>query len=238
MRWAALMLFVLIVGIRGEIYGQYPSSSPLSSQVVRQQRLPLQKTLSDMGFAWGAPIFIRIFKAERELEIWLKQGKRFRHFRSYRVCTYGGKGLGPKTRKGDGRAPEGFYSVAPKQMNPYSRYYLAFNLGYPNGYDRYYGRTGSALMVHGECVSIGCFAMTNAAMEEIYVLADTAFRHGQPFIRVHIFPFKMNAKNMRRFDLPQWSAFWRNLKVGYDWFERHDQVPPHVDVERGRYVFN
>lgn len=237
MRWGALMLFVLVLGVRGETYGQNPPSSPLSRQVVRRQHSDLQKTLSDKGFTWGAPIFIRIFKAESQLEVWLKHGRRFRHFRSYRVCTYGGKGPGPKTRKGDGRAPEGFYSVAPKQMNPYSSYYLAFNLGYPNGYDRYYGRTGSALMVHGECVSIGCFAMTNAAMEEIYVLADTAFRHGQPFVRVHIFPFIMSEKNMRRFGQSQWSAFWRNLKGGYDWFDGHHQVPPRVVVERGRYVF-
>jgi hypothetical protein len=99
--------------------------------------------------------------------------------RSFRICTYGFRGLGPKIRQGDGKAPEGFYRVAPEQMNPASNFHLAFNLGYPNRFDRHYGRTGSALMVHGSCVSIGCYAMTDNGIEEIYALADAAFRNGQ-----------------------------------------------------------
>jgi murein L,D-transpeptidase YafK len=100
-------------------------------------------------------------------------------FNSFRVCTYGFGGLGPKIRQGDGKAPEGFYRVAPEQMNPASNFHLAFNLGYPNRFDRHYGRTGSALMVHGSCVSIGCYAMTDDGIEEIYALADAAFRNGR-----------------------------------------------------------
>jgi murein L,D-transpeptidase YafK len=189
------------------------------------------------GFNWGTPIFIRIFKAERILEVWLKKPSGFERFRSFSICTYGGKGLGPKLRQGDGRAPEGFYFVTPDRMNPFSRFHLAFNLGYPNRYDRSHGRTGSALMVHGSCISIGCFAMTNPTMETIYTLADAALRNGQPFFRVHIFPFRMNHSNMHHHRRSLWIGFWRNLKDGYDWFAEHRHTPPNVILDNGRYCF-
>lgn len=147
MGWHTLIVLILLIAMPVSTYGQYPPSSPLSRQVVIRQRAFLQKTMIDKGFEWGAHLFIRIFKAERRLEVWLKKDHNFEHFKSYPICTYGGKGLGPKTRQGDGRAPEGFYWVSPMQMNPYSRFYLAFNLGYPNAYDRHHGRTGSAIMV-------------------------------------------------------------------------------------------
>ena len=88
-------------------------------------------------------------------------------FKTYPICSYSG-GLGPKIQQGDRQAPEGFYLVSLEQLNPRSKYYLAFNVGFPNAYDRAYGRTGSNIMVHGDCTSSGCYAMTDAVMEEIY----------------------------------------------------------------------
>ena len=171
-------------------------TSPRSRQALVRRQSPLKASLADRGLHWGAPIYIRLFKAEKILEVWLRKGARFKLFRQYPVCTYGGRGVGPKTRQGDGRAPEGFYFVAPRQMNPFSRYHLAFDLGYPNAHDRSHRWSGGHIMVHGRCVSIGCFAMTDAAMEEIYTLADAALRCGQPFFRVHVFPFVMTARNL------------------------------------------
>jgi murein L,D-transpeptidase YafK len=214
-----------------------PPSSPHARQVIARQRAPLQRQLAAGGFAWGAPLFIRIFKSEHVLEVWLKQPSGYARFKSFPICTYGGKGLGPKLRQGDGRAPEGFYFVPPNRMNPFSRFHLAFNLGYPNLYDRANGRTGSALMVHGSCVSIGCFAMTDRCMETIYTLADAALRNGQPFFRVHIFPFRMSRQNMQRHRRSPWIGFWRNLKDGYDWFAEHNHTPPNVVLGNGRYSF-
>lgn len=216
---------------------QHLPSSGRSRQAVERQRPVLQRDLACKGFSWGTPIFIRIFKAENQLEVWLKKGNRFKLYKSYTVCTYGGKGLGPKTRQGDGKAPEGFYFVTPRQINPHSRFHLAFNLGYPNAYDRRHGYTGSALMVHGDCVSIGCFAMTDASMEEIYTLADAALKNGQPFFKVHIFPFKMTEKNMQTYTNSRWIDFWRNLRFGYDWFIDQGHVPPDTSVFQGRYQF-
>ncbi len=235
MRFSILILLFILLSTPAAAQG--PPSSPRSRKAIARQRAPLQRQLAARGFEWGAPLFIRIFKAERVLEVWLKKPSGYERFKSFPICTYGGKGLGPKLRQGDGKAPEGFYFVTPNRMNPFSRFHLAFNLGYPNPYDRAHGRTGGALMVHGSCVSIGCFAMTDRSMETIYTLADAALRNGQPFFRVHIFPFRMNLRNMRYHCKSPWVDFWRNLKDGYDWFAAHHLAPPNVVSDSGRYCF-
>ena len=232
-----ICLYVYIIGWADVSHAHPIPSSGRSRLMVARQRPALAAELADMGFAWGQPIFMRIFKAEKQLELWIKQKNHFKFFKSYRVCSYGRKGLGPKTQEGDGRAPEGFYFVTPRQLNPHSRFHLSFNLGYPNAYDQFHGYTGSALMVHGDCVSVGCFAMTDRAMEEIYTLAVTALKNGQKFFRVHIFPFKMTEKNMKTHRGSKWMAFWQNLKAGYDWFADQGHIPPNVVVRRGRYFF-
>ena len=176
-----------------------------------------------------------MFKESKELELWVQNEDRFVLFRTYPICRASGK-LGPKQRIGDLQSPEGFYFVTPGQMNPASRFHLSFNLGYPNTYDRYYRRTGSALMVHGSCVSAGCYAMTNAGIEEIYAVADAALRNGQPFFRVHVFPFRMTVQSMGAHGDSDWRGFWENLKEGFDLFERTGR-PPNVEIKNGRYVF-
>ena len=187
------------------------------------------------GLRWGAPVFIRIFKEEKELELWVDDGKVFKHFKTWPICKYSGK-LGPKLKEGDQQAPEGFYFVPRSRMNPRSRFHLSFNLGYPNTYDRAHKRTGSALMVHGNCVSIGCYAMTNARIEEIYSLCDAALKGGQRFFRVHSFPFRMTEANMKRHAQSKWIEEWYNLKHGYDWFEKSKR-PPDTRVADRRYYF-
>jgi len=126
----------------------------------------LRKALKEVQLQFGAPVFIRIFKESDELELWMAGSKgRFKLFRTYEICRWSG-GLGPKLKEGDRQSPEGFYEVGPDRMNSRSRFHLAFNLGFPNEYDRTRGRTGSYLMVHGSCVSVGCYAMTDDRIEE------------------------------------------------------------------------
>ena len=122
-------------------------------------------------------------------------------------------------------------------MNPNSNYHLAFNIGYPNAYDRANGRTGSNLMVHGACSSSGCYSMTDAQMEEIYAFGRDAFRGGQTEFQIEAFPFRMTAANMARYRGDPNYKFWEMLKEGYDHFEI-TKVPPKVDVCEKRYVFN
>jgi murein L,D-transpeptidase YafK len=184
-----------------------------------------------------APIFIRIYKEESVLEVWkLREDGRFYLFKIYPICNWSGQ-LGPKVRTGDKQAPEGFYTIMPRQMNPNSNYHLAFNLGYPNPYDKANRRTGDFLMVHGGCGSSGCYAMTDALMEEVYALMREAFDGGQTVVHVHAFPFRMTKANMDRYAKSEWAGFWRTLKEGYDYFELTHQVPT-VAVCNRRYVVN
>ncbi len=193
--------------------------------------------LATKGMKEDSPIFVRIFKEESELEIWkAKDDGRFYHFKTYPICAWSGT-LGPKVRVGDKQAPEGFYTVTPGQMNPNSQFHLAFNIGFPNAYDRVNGRSGDALMVHGDCRSAGCFAMTDALIEEIYILAREAFKGGQRQFQVDAFPFRMTDVNLARYKGNQWYGFWKTLKEGYDSFEA-THVPPKVAVCSRQYLLN
>ena len=210
-------------------------SSRRSREVSARVSPSLKNSLAANGLKLGNPIFIRIIKQTRELEVWMKRGERFRLFKTYQIHYFSGS-LGPKLREGDRQAPEGFYYVPPSRMNPNSRFHLSFNLGYPNTYDRAHGRTGSALMVHGNTVSIGCFAMDDRRIEEIYTIAEAALTNGQSFFRIHIFPFRMTEQNLSKYRESKWFPFWLNLKEGFDFFDRTGS-PPDVTVSNRRYRF-
>ena len=203
-----------------------------------ERTTPLLETLyQSKSVTLGAPIFIRIFKQERRLEIFTQNDENtFTLVKTYPICSYSGD-LGPKLQQGDMQAPEGFYFITKKSLNPHSSFHLSFNLGYPNAYDRAHGRDGDYLMVHGACSSIGCYAMTDDGIEEIYTQVWSAFDKGQRFIRVHIFPFEMTETNLSAHRDNKWYDFWANLKEGYDHFERQGQ-PPNVTVQRMRYAFS
>jgi murein L,D-transpeptidase YafK len=182
-------------------------------------------------------IFIRIFKESSELEVWKEQRNgQFALLRTYDICKWSGV-LGPKVKEGDRQAPEGFYTVTPAQMNPKSSYYLSFNIGYPNTFDRALGRTGSNLMVHGACSSAGCYSMTDESAGELFALARDSFRGGQTNFQIQALPFRMTAENLARHRGDPNMDFWKMLKAGSDHFEL-TLKPPKVDVCDRRYVFN
>ncbi|HZV21347.1 MAG TPA: L,D-transpeptidase family protein [Hyphomicrobiales bacterium] len=202
----------------------------------RQLPAAAQAQLTAKGMRPDAPILIRIFKEESELEVWKLKDGRFQHFKTYPICAWSG-GLGPKVQQGDRQAPEGFYTISRNQLNPHSLYYLSMNIGFPNAYDRANGHTGSALMIHGDCKSAGCYAMTDAYIEEIYILAREAFDAGQTRIHVHAFPFRMTPENMQRHKDTPWDSFWARLKEGYDSFQQSGR-PPIVKVCSKQYLVN
>lgn len=235
----ALLPFLLTIEAPLPCQAELPTlapSSEVSLEVVTRMRPEIEQAMAAKDLQLGAPIFIRIFKESDELEIWVLNRQTFRLFKTYTICDYSGT-LGPKEREGDKQSPEGFYQVGPDQLNPRSKFHLAFNLGYPNDYDRLCGRTGGALMVHGRCSSVGCFAMTDYRIEEIYTIVDAALNNGQKSFAVHIFPFKMTEDNMQRYQDSKWQPFWQNLKEGYDLFEKN-AVPPEVAVAGDRYIFS
>ena len=212
-------------------------SSERARAAARRVQPRLARELTRQGLRFGDPVFIRILKEEGELELFVREAGRdtFKLFRTYQIAAMSGR-LGPKLREGDLQAPEGFYYVPPSRMNPNSRFHLSFNLGYPNNYDKASGRTGTHLMVHGNRVSIGCFAMTDPVIEEIYTLCHAALAGGQKFFRVHSLPFRMTTERMDQARASEWYRFWLNLKQGYDLFEKN-RFPPDARVENKTYVF-
>lgn len=191
--------------------------------------------LAQFGAKAGSPVLIRIFKAESQLEIWMRKGDRFEHFATYPVCHWSGT-LGPKIKEGDKQTPEGFYTVTQRQLHRIGRHPRSLNLGFPNAFDRSQSRTGSYILVHGACSSVGCFAMTNAVIEEIYNLTSAAIREGQDHVPVHVFPFRMTDANVEKHKSSPWIDFWTNLKQGHDAFETTRRAP-RVSVCNTRYEF-
>ncbi|MGO4736139.1 hypothetical protein AB4099_06325 [Bosea sp. 2KB_26] len=193
--------------------------------------------MSEKGMSKDQPILIRSYKKESELEVWKRKGDgRYALLKTFPMCRWSGQ-LGPKVREGDRMAPEGFYAISPGQMNPNSSYYVSFNMGYPNAYDRSHGRTGAHLMVHGACSSAGCYSMTDDQIGEIYALVREAQGAGQKAVQMQAFPFRMTPENLAKHRLDPNIAFWKNLKEGSDYFDVAKDEPS-VGVSGGRYVFN
>jgi len=205
------------------------ASQPIPAKVRQEMS---KKTMSTSG-----AVLIRIFKQESELEVWKRSASgKFALLKTYPICRWSGD-LGPKKQSGDRHAPEGFYTVNANQLNPKSRYYLSFDVGFPNKLDAALGYSGDALMVHGACSSMGCYAMTDEAMSEIYPVVRDALRYGQPGFQVQAYPFRMTAKNMASHSNHPDFAFWQNIKQGYDIFEVSKRQPK-VSYCGGKYVFD
>ena len=232
-RMITVAIVVSVVAVAAALGGCGNFSPPYMKPLPAQTRA----LLAEKGMTEAQPVLMRIFKAESELELWKqKEDGHYYHFKTYPICAYSGK-IGPKQKQGDRQAPEGFYLVHEGLMNPRSKYHLAFNMGYPNKYDRAYGRTGANLMVHGDCTSAGCYAMTDAVVEEIYILAREALASGQASFQVQAYPFRMTASNLALHRKDEWYDFWKNLKEGYDYFEK-TRLPPSVAVCEKRYLIN
>jgi len=223
------------IGLAGcQTDGMSPSTSARAMAPLSPDMLAL---LEQKSMPKESPILVRIFKEEAELEVW-KEDKtgRFALLKTYPICRWSGD-LGPKVREGDRQAPEGFYAISPAQMNPQSAYYLSFNTGYPNAFDKALGRSGSQLMVHGDCSSRGCYAMTDEQIAEIYSLGRESFFGGQKSFQLQAYPFKMTPANMAKHRNNPNMPFWKMIKEGNDHFEVTKQEPK-VDFCEKKYVFD
>ncbi|WP_246775137.1 L,D-transpeptidase family protein [Bradyrhizobium diazoefficiens] len=211
----------------------------LATNAKANQPVPpkLLAAMAEKDMDLQSPILVRLFKQEAELEVWKQtRSGQFALLKTYPICRWSGD-LGPKVREGDRQAPEGFYSINPSQMNPQSAYYLSFNTGYPNAFDKALGRTGSQLMVHGDCSSRGCYAMTDEQIAEIYSLGRESFFGGQKAFQLQAYPFKMTPVNMAKHRNNPNMPFWKMIKEGYDHFEVTRQEPK-VDFCEKKYVFD
>ncbi len=215
-------------------HGLYQYDAPKLVDIRQSLVADLESELKKNKLSLGSSLFIRIFKQSRELEVWIKN-ERYELFKSYPICYHSGT-LGPKQEEGDMQSPEGFYDITAERLNPWSQYHLAMNIGYPNAYDKALNRTGEHLMIHGGCVSEGCFAMTNERVEEIYFLVEAALENGQKKVPVHIFPFRMTDVTLLMQAENPWYDFWKSLQLGYEYFEDHG-TPPDVSVGPQGYQF-
>jgi murein L,D-transpeptidase YafK len=212
------------------------SALPRSGRHYVPMSFALQSELREKNMRTHAPILIRAFKQESELEVWKQDASgKMAHLKTFPMCRWSGQ-LGPKAKEGDRQVPEGFYAITPGAMNPNSSYYLSFNVGYPNNFDRQLGRSGAHIMVHGDCSSMGCFAMTDAQVADIYALTREAFAGGQTQIQMQSFPFRMTPENLAKFRNDPHIGFWKNLKEGDDHFEVTKQ-PVKTAACNGRYGF-
>lgn len=229
-----MLAFMCLPALFAFAHAEVASSSRSNAAIDRTEGA-VAAELSEQGLHYGAPLYLQITKQPQQLSAFVQSSNgSYQHFKSWPICSYSG-GLGPKQKEGDGKSPEGFYTVTPASMNPNSSYHLSFNLGYPNAYDRAQGYTGSFLMVHGKCASIGCYAMGDDAIEEIWTLMTRAFEGGQSVIPVHIFPFEMTARNLQAYAGHAAEPFWRELAPAWIEFEDTAQ-PPMITVANGHYV--
>jgi murein L,D-transpeptidase YafK len=220
-----------LAGCYGEDGYQLPTKamkelSPQMLALLEQKNMPKE-----------SPVLVRIFKEESELEVWKQDTSgRFAILKVYPICRWSGD-LGPKVNEGDRQAPEGFYTITPALMNPNSNYYLAINIGFPNAFDKANDRHGGFVMIHGDCSSRGCYAMTDEQIGEIYSLARESFLGGQQSFQIQAYPFRMTPANLARHRTNPNMAFWKMIKVGNDHFEA-THLEPKVDVCDRHYVFD
>ncbi len=185
---------------------------------------PLGEAFKARGLHLGAPVFLRIFKEQSAIELWVSRGARYVRFKTYPICQYSGV-LGPKLLEGDRQAPEGLYYIRASDMIVNLRWHRAMDLNFPNAYDLANGRTGSGILIHGKCSSIGCFALTDGMVEELYEAVEAALNAGQARVPVLSLPFPMTGDNIAAHAGVEWLPFWRELKRAHDLFER-DRLPP------------
>ncbi len=212
-------------------------SNQLPTKATRELPPELRSLLRQKKMPKHSPILVRVFKEEAELEVWKQNTTgHFQLLKIYPICRWSGD-LGPKLHEGDRQAPEGFYTISPELMNPNSNFYLAINIGFPNSFDKANNREGSLLMIHGDCSSSGCYAMTDEQISEIYSLARELTCRST-IIPGSGLPVPLDAgESSARHRTHPHLAFWKMLKIGNDHFEA-TRLEPKVDVCDRRYVFD
>lgn len=225
----------------------YPSHPSRHGGLFSKVEDSLRKQFEEKKLQWPPQeLYLRSFKYDRQLEVWVNEDSKgpFKLFKTYKVCMQSGS-MGPKRMEGDYQVPEGFYYI--NEFNPNSNYHLALGLNYPNASDKLLSdslRPGNSIYIHGSCVSTGCIAISDAPIEELYVIASQVKEQGQDFIPVHVYPVKYSVK--RSFDYLAEATkenqllqeFAVSLKAAFDYFEAKKQLPVILINKKGQYLIN
>ena len=217
------------------------------SDVFSRMEDSVKKQFEAQQLTWPPEaMYVRSFKYDRQLEVWVKGNTKdpFKLFKTYKVCMQSGT-MGPKRMEGDYQVPEGFYQI--NEFNPNSNFHLSLGLNYPNASDKILSdslRPGSAIYIHGNCVSTGCIPISDKPMEELYIIASNVKAKGQEFIPVHVFPVRYNVKKSMEYlnttiqNNVYLQTFNKNIKAAFDYFETKKQLPVIMVNQKGEYVFN
>ncbi len=241
----SICLLVLVLSTHAQ------SSDSFKSKQLQHQRVKeayqskwenLQKSMSALHISPNDyDIYLRAFKKDQKLEVWIKNTSNdtYTLLNTYTICASSGY-LGPKRMQGDGQVPEGFYTI--DVFNPQSSYYLSMKVSYPNQSDlilKTNKRAGGDIMVHGNCVTIGCLPMTDDKIKEIYILCVEA-KNRQRRIYIDIFPTYLSSENLSIISkqYPQHAKFWESLKHIYDHFETTKTLKKVFTNKMGEYYIN
>jgi len=246
---------ILLFSVHGRVSAQtsvstihfidYQRSIPKISELLNRKEDTLMKQFREKNLTWPARyVYIRSFKYDSQLEVWVRNSReeRYKLFKSYKVCALAGT-LGPKRMSGDYQVPEGFYYI--NEFKPRSEYHLSLGLNYPNASDRILSdssQPGGDIYIHGSCVTTGCIPITDAQIEELYILAAHAKDLGEDFIPVHIFPVNFN--NARSVDylnkylqtFAEYTPFAKSMRSAFYYFEKYREVPFVMVNGKGEYV--
>lgn len=242
-----LLLMLLSPVIQSLAPGEFKAAQlkfPRVKEAFEDKGSVIDKLLSDKFIKKDKlDLMLVAYKTEKDLELWAANSPTETHtlIKTYKICAESG-GLGPKRKEGDGQIPEGLYHI--DRFNPASNFHLSLGLNYPNASDKIISdkkHPGGDIFIHGNCVSIGCLAMTDDKIKEIYPLAVLAKNAGQAKIPVYIFPKKMDVKGMawlraRVEGDEKLAAFWNNLHVCYDRFQATKQPVPFTVDATGKYL--
>ena len=239
--WIILGLFLGLNGWAQQAFEDDQRRHPRVEHAFRNVEQSLRDRFADRGLHYPPEeIYLRAFKKEGTLEVWVREGEHFKVFNIYSICEMSGD-YGPKRMEGDLQVPEGFYRV--DRFNPVSNFHLSLGIDYPNEADRRRNEgvhnPGGDIFIHGSCVTVGCIPVTDEKIEEVYVLAVKARTSGQQDIPIHIFPFRFDLANQHVYyrEYPQYAGFWDNLKFFYNYFELRREIPDYVVKDNGDYVF-
>ena len=223
------------------------TSNPFRTEQLRFERVrnayqlketKVKKILALNGIqSFDYDLFLRAFKKEEKLEVWIKPKSQseYQYIGEYAFCKNSGT-LGPKRKEGDRQIPEGFYTIS--NFNPKSQFLLSLKVDYPNASDKILSdatKPGSDIYIHGNCYTVGCIPITDPLIQELYIFAVEG-RKNNNVIPFHIFPSK-NWKALEKNAPEELKLFWKNLKVGFDFFEENKKLPPVKVAEDGKYVF-
>ena len=223
---SAFLIICSVVGIY-QFFACKTGGDERVAAAYREKTFVLDSLFQNAGSKRGNKAFIRVFKTEKELELWVENTELSAYvlLKTYPICAASGE-LGRKLREGDRQVPEGCYEIA--QYNPESSYWLSLGLNYPNDADKKVAdpeNPGSDIFIHGHCASIGCMAMTDDCIKEIYLVALEARK--QANVSVYIFPFRMTETNLTSYAalMPQNADFWQHLQSIYSFLEEKKQIP-------------